>query len=695
MTISDTQYTAWLKSQDAVRCILVEVDIGLAAGGTTTRRLSNKGYVTGVSDTPASTNYLPRINGGIKFTRKLDISGQASLSFGDVELNNTDGFCDSWVYDYWVNRNFRVYLGDVTWARSDFRLVFSGLTLGADAKSRKTFNIKISDKLQRLNTTVTETKLGGTTSLYDSIVPLTFGECHNVEPLLTNPALLEYQVHQGAIESIIEVRDNGVPVSFSSTPATGKFTLNQAPVGQITCSVQGAVIPSTILFHDDQLQNTANWTQSKIASTTTDAIQGPYGASGATCTGLVPNSNAGAVHYIQNAAAITGLTAATSYTTSVFMKVPSTGNFSKKAEVRVYDSTTTDYIGVLLDFTTGTAVSTSNAGVGSSITGTGVVNLGNGWFRVWVSGYPNSTTTGRINRFIPYSPTGVLSFTADGTSTYLYLSGYQFDTGIRPQSYWNGASVGGGNIFRNSPADLIRYVMTTWNSVAVNKFVSADYNDPAWMLAECQYRQPVGIFLKDRGNVFDVCNQIASSVGARIVIDNAGLVTLVRLADQTAGTGTQIAATDFLDRSLEISSLTPVTAGVTLGYCKNWTVQSQVAAGVVASSTALFAEEWLTTTQTDSAAAANYNLYLTPDQTDTLLLVASDAATEAIRRLNMFNRQRMVLKYTGFYHLINENLGGAQTITHPRFGLASGKTGQVISISVDLINPHVDFEVLV
>ena len=56
--------------------------------------------------------------------------------------------------------------------------------------------------------------------------------------------MLEYMVSGEAVEQIIEVRDNGVPVAFTQVGATyalpaGSFRLLKDPVGTITCSVQG------------------------------------------------------------------------------------------------------------------------------------------------------------------------------------------------------------------------------------------------------------------------------------------------------------------------------------------------------------------------------------------------------------------------------------------------------------------------
>jgi hypothetical protein len=130
--------------------------------------------------------------------------------------------------------------GAFRWPRANFNVIFNGVIEDIGSKARDTVNFALRDKLQRLNTTVSDTKLGGSTSNKNELIPLCFGECFNVSPLLTNPATLEYQVHNGGIESIIEVRDNGVPVSKTATLGTGKFTLAATPAGKVTASVQGS-----------------------------------------------------------------------------------------------------------------------------------------------------------------------------------------------------------------------------------------------------------------------------------------------------------------------------------------------------------------------------------------------------------------------------------------------------------------------
>jgi hypothetical protein len=239
--MTDEDFISWLKDQSAVRCALIEVNV-LPYGGSEeeTRYLSSRGYVTSPSESPANTVYTPIISGGISFKESIDVSsGNISINYGDIELKNIRGDIDSWVDDYWAGRNINVYVGDVGWPRDDFRQVFGGVVASINISSRTTITLKIADKLQKLNTTISEQKLGGLSSQADNLIPLTFGEVFNVTPLLIDSNNQVYQVHDGEIESVIEVRDNGVPVGATQDILSGTFTLDNAPVGTITTSIQG------------------------------------------------------------------------------------------------------------------------------------------------------------------------------------------------------------------------------------------------------------------------------------------------------------------------------------------------------------------------------------------------------------------------------------------------------------------------
>lgn len=233
--MTDADFLLWLKSSGALRCVLVEA-VARVGVTETTHYLSSRNYVAA-----DHTVHKAVITGGCEISERLSLTeGAGSMAFSDIELDNSSGALDTWLGYIWRNRAVRVYYGDVRWDRADFRLMFDGIIDDLQPRARNVLNIVIRDKLQRLSTPLSETKLGGSTANKDRLLPLCFGEVHNVEPLLTNPATLEYQVHAGAIEDIIEAREQGVPVSITKTVATGKFVLNQALRGStVTCSVQG------------------------------------------------------------------------------------------------------------------------------------------------------------------------------------------------------------------------------------------------------------------------------------------------------------------------------------------------------------------------------------------------------------------------------------------------------------------------
>lgn len=684
--ITDTQFTAWLKDQSAIRCVLVEVSVKLAGGSIVTRYLSNKAYTTAPTDTPANTTYSARIIGGVNYTRSISLDGTATLSYGDIELNNLDGSLDSWVDDYWANRSISIFLGDVSWPRADFRQVFAGITTGIDMRKRDRLNINISDVLQRLNNPVSEAKVGGSGTLADNLLPLCFGECHNITPILVDGTVNEYMVHNGPIENIIEVRDNGVPVTFTQYPTTGKFRLAASPAGTITCSVQGAKMTADILYAEDSF---TGWTNSGVS-----AIMNAVGAPTQTAKSiaLVPSATASEKYMTAPALAGTSVAAGTNVALSCYV-YPGSSRFHV---LRATADDGTSYAEVKLNTTTGAVTSavsaafTTNGGLVQSVN---AVQHSSGWWRVWLI-IKTVNTASKLNiRLQSNSDADVASWAGDGSTAAGHFSGLQIERGTIPSQYLPSFSTG-SLTYKNSVAEIVKTLVKNYGN-ATNKFTDADLDLTALAVFDSAHTQQIGIYLEGRENVLDVVNKVASSVGARFVPTGAGKCSLVKLTLPQATPGTTIGVKDVVERSVDVKQLVPVVASVKLGYAKNWTVQNSLTTGVVSEHLAMYAEEWLTVTRSDSAAAANYNLFTDPTMTETYLLSAAEAIAEANRRLNIFNVQRKVIKYQGFYHLIQEQLGASQTITHPRFGLSAGKTGQIISIAVDFTSPNVSFEVLI
>ena len=491
--MTDAAFLAWLQSADCIRCALVEV-VARVGGSETTLYLSNRNYVTASSDTPASTAYNACITGGVSFAETLSLDGTPSISYGDIEIDNTGGVRDAWLGYVWANRQVRVYMGDPRWVRSDFRLIFDGVVGDLLARDAEVLNLSLLDKLQRLNNPVTEATLGGATDNKDRLLPLAFGECHNVSPLLTVPSTLTYQYHDGAAERLIEVRDNGAPITtYTSSLATGKFTLTAAPVGQITADVQGA------------------------------------------------------------------------------------------------------------------------------------------------------------------KPSGTYS----------------------------------ANI-----STLVQHIVQTYGP-ASTRFSSGDLDASNLSAFASACPQPVGLCLTDRSNVLQVCQELAASVGAQIVVTTLGKLRLVQLALPASGTPTAVTAQDFDEHSLHVAERPAVRATAKLGWGRNWSVQtSGLATGLPASSAAALGQGVLSVTSSDATATSVYKLGTQPEPVDTLLVVESDATTEAARRRDLWKTPRQIYEARYRAHLLLTELGDAITLTHARFGLSGGVTGLVTHVARDWLAGRVTIGVL-
>lgn len=494
-------YTAWLKNSAAVRVVLIEVGVQ-SAGLETTRYLSTRPYVTGPADTPANQYYDPVVTTGIQFTEQLDLTnGNGSSSVGDIEITNINGERDSWLNDIWDNHSIKAYIGDPSWARADFQMIFNGVVGTLGSKSRDILNIILLDKLQWLNTPVTDAKIGGSGTNKDNIFNLSFGEVSNITPTLTNDVTLEYQYHDGPTYGVVEIRDNGKPIANDAmgwsgatvNAATGRFTLNRASAGTITCSVQG-----------------------------------------------------------------------------------------------------------------------------------------------------------------------------DATGAY-----------------------------KNTISKIIQRVVTGYGTAA-SRFTAADLDAANLAAFDTANPQAVGVYAEGRTNVVDLCQQLASSVGAQMVMSRLGLLRLIQLAVPGLGTPINIDSTQMLDRSLQIKSRPLVQSAFMLGFDKNYTVQEDLLTSIPDAHKQMFATEWLTATATSTVVQANYKLSAAPVQIDTCLCTRSDAMAEATRRLYIWATARSELSFEGTSDLLQTlELGMAVTITNRRFGLQNGKTGIVTSLAPNWLTGRVIVGVLV
>ena len=488
--MTEAEFQAWAERHDSVRCLLIEVAVR-SGGSETTRYLSNVGYVTGATDTPANTVYDPCIVGGVSVTETLPLDGSASLSWGDIEIANPDGVKDTWLDDIWSGRSVTILCGDVRWPKSDFMTVFSGVVEDIAARSADRLNLLLRDKSQRLNVSITETTIGGTGTNKGDLVPLCFGEVHNVTPVLIDPANLIYKVHDGAIERIIEVRDNGYPVNFAYNLANGTFTLSASPVGTVTASVQGS-----------------------------------------------------------------------------------------KA----------------------------------------------------------------------------------------------------------------GGVYRTKPGALIQHIATTYGT---QPLTVSDLDTAQLAAFDAAHTQTIGLYLDGRANLLETLQSIAASVGAQVSFTPAGLLQIQKIALPASGTATAVGAADMVFGSLSVSQSPKVQPSVRLAYCRNYTVQDGLQTGLPAEHLDMYGREWLVMQASDTSVADLWNLSTAPTEVQTLLQSRTEAETEATRRLGLWGSRRLVLGFETVGKFLRLSLGAPVILSHTRFGLSAGKSGQVVGKTTDWRGHRVKFEVLI
>jgi len=606
----------WLLSPTSIKGIFVEVTVNVydtvnSLWNETVLYLSNTGYLTEDS----LVSYQPIINGGLQLTETISLTGNVSMSYGDITVNNFNGEIDSWLDNtlyIWANRSIKVYLGDPRWQstnitqlHTNFELIFSGLVEDIDSKSRESLSLKIRDSLDRLNNTITENKLsvygtwaGGQTNK-DTIRPLIFGEVFNITPLLIDPSTLEYMYLDTSL-SIFE----GIGVSLSSS-STSYFTCdttkNMSVGNQISFS--GVVFGGVTAGVSYYIKSVPSSTQFSISDSLGGLVRTlvTFPASGETPRTMLAKVNTKAESVLE----------------------------IRDNGVPIYNSSLTTNV---------------------------TVDINKGTFKLLKA------------------PVGAITASVQGIPLNVNLT-----TGAVTTSY------------SNTLANTIAVICTQYGNratrLSTNEIDLANFRD--------YINTAVGYYITDRDNVLTACQNILSSIGAQLYMNKLGKLQILRLGVPTSDAVVAITDRDILHHSLEISNKVPVLASNKLGYAKNWTLQADLLTNIPTAHKAQFAEEWLTTTITDTTTKTVYNLDGDPLQKDTMLITALDADIEATRLTNYFKTPKVVYKFTGTSRLLTLKLGQQVFITHNRFNLNYGKQAQVISLSYDWLQGTVNVEVII
>jgi hypothetical protein len=249
--------------------------------------------------------------------------------------------------------------------------------------------------------------------------------------------------------------------------------------------------------------------------------------------------------------------------------------------------------------------------------------------------------------------------------------------------------------YSNVIASLIALIVTQYGK-SYTRLSASDLDLTNLAAHATANTQSVGTIVRDRANVIVVCQELAAAVGSQIHFTRDGKLQLLTLGEYTGDPVIDITESDIMAGSLSLSNRTGVIAAAKLGYCRNWSPQRGLVSGIPQDHKDLFAEEWLTVTSTIATSVqTTYKLTAEPVQKNTLLIVTSEAQAEADRLKTYFSVPRNVYSFTGTPRMQLLKLGQEVTLTHSRYGLTGGVTGQVMSLSPNWGTGLVDVEVIV
>lgn len=699
---------AWLADPTHILGLLVEITAkNVSTGVETTFYLSNIGYTT----TSADVVYLPYLNGNIQTTESLTIDGSLSMSFGDIKIANYNGDLDDWLDRtkyIWDSRAVQVYLGDPTWVaatltdvRTIFEKVFDGIIEDVDSSEREFINVKVRDKLNRLNYPISDNTLGiygtwdnGQTN-QDTIRPLVFGEVFNMSPILVDPTGIEYMFNDTSVGTLILSTTTGT--NLITCNSTVGFVLNKPVVFTFSTTAYpsnfGNIVSGTTYYI-----KTINFANNTFTiSTTVGGVTLALTSASLTTMGSLTNAVQAEVNVTSTELAIeirdngepiytditlygttvTGTTAITNYVNCV-----STQNLFLNASI-VFDTSigniiagTTYYIKSIVSPTIFTIATLADGSPFTLATATA-----SGTIRVRNINRPDRAAIDLTNgKFTIKFSKGTITMSLQGLKRSVDLS----NTG-------NAELL---STYTNNIGNIITLIVTQYGQTS-NRLTSSDLDLVNLRAFVANNTAPVGLVVKDRTNVLEICQKLARSAFAQLFFNRKGLLQLLQLGTYTSDTVMNITDADILYHSLHVSNKTKIVAATKVGYALNYTPQTALAGSIPANANSMFNDEWYSKTSTDTTVQTTYKLDAAPVQMDTNLITGSDADVLATKLNNYFKVPHTVYAFTGTAKLLYLKLGQQVILTHNRFGLTAGKSGQVITLSPNWADGTINVEVII
>ncbi len=214
-----------------------------------THYFSDHGLTTRPEEAPPNTHFPGRISLPLTFSRSMfsgsRIGGRALPDFGEIVLNNKDHELDILLVNEADGRDCDVFIGGETDIFTNYFQIFCGLIEAIEA-DEDSLLIRVQSLAFSLDRVLHQDTYG--VSAEDDIEGKPIPECHgqvlNITPVLTDSTGFVFQVHNGQIQAIDAVYDEGVlqtiTTDYTVNLTTGHIDFVAAPTGAVTVDVQGS-----------------------------------------------------------------------------------------------------------------------------------------------------------------------------------------------------------------------------------------------------------------------------------------------------------------------------------------------------------------------------------------------------------------------------------------------------------------------
>lgn len=259
-----------------------------------------------------------------------------------------------------------------------------------------------------------------------------------------------------------------------------------------------------------------------------------------------------------------------------------------------------------------------------------------------------------------------------------------------------------GTLSMTNAADLIRYFATARGYLSDDDIDHASFQ----RLREA-VTAPLTLYLPPADSmVYEAIDKICNTIGGYTAVNRDGKLYVGRV-DLSGAPVAEITPEKIVQNGLAVARLLQPVDAIRLGARQNQTTHlSPTAAGE--SNQVLYRQShW----HMGQAYNGDVNVQKTrrmraggpggtvdnnpdPDLIPTLYLNGADAALEAERRMAVWGVRRVVFRVTCYMSALRLNLGDIVRITHPRYGLAAGKNGMIVSLTERLSSRRVELGVL-